>query len=63
MLDAFAWTGVGIAGILLAAVIVMWIYNLLSNPIGRAVALALALLGIAVWGLLGGIYLIMEKVQ
>lgn len=61
MTDIFAWTGVGILALLLALWGIVWLVGLLSDPVGRAVMLAMALVAATVWGVLGGIYLIMEK--
>lgn len=61
-MEAFAWTGVGVAALLITAWTASWITGLLSSPIGRWILTIWALITLVVWGVLGGIYLIIQAV-
>jgi hypothetical protein len=60
-MEIVAWTGVGILALLIVIVAAIWINGILSDPIGRTLAAGLTIMAIAVWGVIGGIYLIVEN--
>lgn len=62
-MEAFAWTGVGIAAMLLAAASLSGMVGMLTSPIGRALLIAWSLIGVAAWALVGTIYLLVQAVQ
>lgn len=59
-MDTLAWVGVtilGIAGVVwLIILLIAWLFD----PVGRWILLALTLTILALWGAIGGIYLIIK---
>jgi hypothetical protein len=61
-MEIIAWIGVGILGLLIAIILVIWTVGMLKEPLGRAILLGLSLTALVVWGVLGGIYLVTKAV-
>jgi len=57
----FAWAGVIAAGLLLLLWIVSALISVIRSEMGRALALALTLVLIGVWGLFGATWLLVVK--
>lgn len=64
-MNVVAWTGVGIAAVVLVfGFFISGITGLLTTSVGRALLGAWVLLGTVTWGLVGAVYLIvMEAVR
>lgn len=62
-MEAFAWTGVGIVALLLAAYFLFGIVGLLRDPLGRWFLFGWTLIGVAAWGVVGALYLLVQAVQ
>jgi hypothetical protein len=60
--NILAWIGVGIGAMLVLGWLLVGIGGMLSSPIGRSILVCWTILGIAVWGVIGGIYLIAEAI-
>jgi hypothetical protein len=61
-MEIIAWIGVGILGLLVAIILVIWTVGMLKELLGRAILLGLSLTALVVWGVLGGIYLVTKAV-
>lgn len=59
-MNAFAWTGIGIAAVALVAWFTATIQGLLNSPVVRWFLIGWSLVGLIVWGVLGALYLIVR---
>lgn len=59
--EAVAWTGIGIGALALTAGLLSAFYEMLRDPIGRAILLGWTIIGIGVWVLIGTAYLLFFK--
>lgn len=61
-MEAFAWTGIGIGALVSTVWILGMVYGLLKAPVGRAILLGWAIIGIGVWAVIGVGILIAQAV-
>ncbi len=57
-MEVFAWTGVCVAGVLVLIWLGAFLWGMVRSEIGRGILLGLSIVAVAVWGLLGGVYLL-----
>lgn len=57
-METLAWIGFGTLAVLVIAFAIVWLVDMLKDPLGRAFLIAIGAIVLIVWGGWGGLYLL-----